>query len=83
MHNRIACDTCPPSTFWTCHEAVFIGKTILTVITARHAAGLEMAAIEAGLQSKAVISGVLRLAVVSLKPIPKVTFGMSLHPQIL
>ena len=39
-------------------------ETILTVITARHAAALEMAAIEAGLQSKMVISAVLRLAVV-------------------
>lgn len=64
MHNRIACDTCPAATFWTGHEAVFIGKTILNVVTARHAAALEVTAIKAGLQSKAVISGVLRLAVV-------------------
>lgn len=83
MHNRIACDTCPSATFWTRHEAVFIGKTILNVVTARHAAGLEIATIQAGLQSKAVISGIIRLAVVSLNQIPKVTFGMSLHLQIL
>ena len=83
MHNRIACDTCPPGTFWTCHEAVFLGKTILNVVTARPAAGLEIATIKAGLQSKAIISGVFRLAVVRLNPIPKVTFGMSLHLRIL
>ena len=64
MHNRVACDTCSAATFWTCHEAVFVGKTILDVVTARRAAALEVTATEAGLQSKAVISGVLRLAVV-------------------
>ena len=64
MHNRIACDACPAVAFRTCHEAVFIGKTILDVVTARRAAALEVTAIEAGLQSKAIISGVIRLAVV-------------------
>ena len=64
MHNRIACDTCPATAFWTCHEAVFVDKTILNVVTARRAAALEVTAIEAGLQSKAIISGVLRLALV-------------------
>ena len=64
MQNRIACDTCPPFTFRTRHEAVLIGKAILTVVTTRHAAALKTAVIEAGLQGKVVISVVLRLAVV-------------------
>lgn len=62
MQNCVTCDTCPPVTFRTRHEAIFIRKTILAVVTARHAAALEVAAIEAGLQSKMVISGVVRLA---------------------
>ena len=66
MQNSVAYDTCPPTTFRTCHEAIFVRETILTVITARHAAALEMAAIKAGLQSKMVISAVVRLAAILL-----------------
>ena len=83
MQNRVACNTCPPATFRTRHEAIFIRETILTVVAARHPAALQMAAIEAGLQSKMVVSGVVKLALDCLNSMPEVTFGTSLRLQSL